>query len=194
MFPKMTEVLAPCQQGAAVIDHIEVTKRASMMSAFRRGMYCPEGVYARLRVDGCLMMTDTHMERRSNYQVLRESHGRVLIGGLGLGMILHPILAKPEVKSVTVLEKYQDVIDLVGPTLPQDKLQIICADVFTWAVPKGQTWNVIYWDIWPNICADNLKEVSTLHRRFARRLDRSDSACWMGSWQHRELKRLRRER
>ncbi len=73
---------------------------------------------ARLIVYDEVVMTDSADERYSNLEVVRNAHGRVLLGGLGLGMILHPIAAKPQVTSVTVLEVNRDVIELVGPTVP----------------------------------------------------------------------------
>jgi spermidine synthase len=90
------------------------------------------------------MMSDTNMERRSNWQVKDNAHGRVLIAGLGIGMILHPILdptraiisrrageALQPVEHVTVVELNQDVIDLVAPSLARygDRVTIVKADI-----------------------------------------------------------------
>ena len=191
MFPQMTAILTPQKQGIAEIDHYTVTPLESQMSAWCRGAYCPEGRYAVLRVGRTLMMSDTLLERRSNREVVINSRGDVLIAGLGLGMILHPILARAEVRSVTVIEKYQDVIDLVRPTLPAEKLTIICADIHQWMPEKTARFSTIYFDIWPNICTDNLEAIKQLHRRFRKYLLR-DGGEWMGSWQHEELKSLKR--
>lgn len=189
----MPSILAPAAQGIAKIDHYEVSKLESMRSSFQPGMYCPEGKYARLVVNGRLMMSDTSMERRSNIDFVRQAHGSVLVAGLGLGMILHPVLGKEEVERVTVIEKHQDVIDLVAPSLKSPKLEIVAADILTWRPEKGIKYNAIYFDIWPEISTDNLDEITSLHRAFKSRLDRTDAYCWMGSWMHRELKRLRRQ-
>lgn len=192
MFPRMTEIVQPQTSGLVTVDHYEVSELESRMSAFRRGQYCEPGKYARLIVGRTLMMSDTRLERRSNAEFARRAHGKVLVAGLGLGMILHPVLAKPEVEQVTVIEKYQDVSDLIAPTLPASKLEIIHADIFQWKPAKGQRWNVIYFDIWPNICTDNLKDIAKLHQAFKGKLDRTDAQCWMSSWMHDELKAERR--
>jgi hypothetical protein len=111
MFPAMIEIFKePVAHGIAKIDHLTVDRFQSVMSAWEPAAYCPPGTYACLRVNGRLMMSDTRMEHYTNYKVVREARGNVLIAGLGLGMILHPILAKKEVLSVTVIEKYADVI------------------------------------------------------------------------------------
>jgi hypothetical protein len=194
MFTPMTEVLQPGKLGEAEIKHFTVTKDASMWSSFRPGEYCPEGEYAQLFVNGRLVMSDTHMEKNSNYDVVSQATGHTAIAGLGLGMILIPILRKPEVTEVTVIEKSQDVIDLVLPQLKayldgeaHSKLTVICADVLEWKPPKGWNADVIYFDIWPDICEDNLKDMNHLHRRFARR-----HSGWMGSWMEHSLKARRR--
>lgn len=111
MFPEMAKIFKePVAQGIAKIEHHTVTEDESMMSGFHPGQWCPEGTYACLRINGRLVMSDTRMEHTTNWEVVHEAKGHVLIAGLGLGMILHPILAKEEVLSVTVVEKYADVI------------------------------------------------------------------------------------
>jgi spermidine synthase len=105
------------------------------------------------------------------------------------------VLDKPEVESVTVIEKYQDVIDLVAPHYAHPKLTVICADIYEWTPPKGTVYDTIYFDIWPNICTDNLKDMEKLHRRFASKLNKANPHRWMDSWLKDALKaQLRREK
>lgn len=189
-FPKMVEIVPERAIGVARVEHFEVTPEGSRQAAFgcRSVLDLPPdpGHYARLTVRGQLMMTDTYMEKRTNRAFLDAARGDVLIAGLGLGMIVHPVLAKEGVTSVTVVEKYADVIDLIRPTLPaSDKLTLVEADIFTWQPEKGRRWHCIYFDIWPDITTDNLKQMETLHRRFGRR-KKPDG--WMASWTHGELK------
>ena len=195
--PRMFEILPEGEIGRAKVDHFEVK---TDFRGFRRD-YVPPGKYARLCVSGQLYMTDTQMEWNTNWEVIHKAHSEVLIAGLGLGFIILPILAKPEVTRVTVVEKYADVIALVEPTIHEaaglngHKLVVVEGDALTWELPKGQTWDVIYFDIWPDICTDNLVEVSRLRRRFAKRLRRDNPKAWMGAWvEHRLRLRRRRER
>jgi hypothetical protein len=44
-----------------------------------------------------------------------------------------------------------------------------------------------------NICEDNLDEVTTLKRKFARRLNRENPKCEMMAWQEDHLRYLRRQ-
>lgn len=151
------------------------------------------GKYVRLHVNGELMMSDTDMEKTSNREFIYYAHGKVLIAGLGIGLVLKNILNKEEVTEVIVIEKYQDVIDLVAPKFDNPKLKIICADINEWKPAKGEKFNVIYFDIWPNICEDNLDEIKVLHNRFKNSVDRTDPNCWMNSWMKEYLQAKRRE-
>jgi len=186
MFPAMIEIFKkPVAHGIAKIDHHTVTPIESAMSGLRPGQWCPEGTYACLRVNGCLMMSDTRMEHSTNWTVVHEARGHVLIAGLGLGMILHPILAKKEVLSVTVIEKYADVIALVGPTVKHKKLAIIEGDIYEWKPAKGTKYDCIYFDIWAEQSTDDLEDMRTLHLRFK---PFKLKEGWMNSWRRDILK------
>ena len=78
-----------------------------------------------------------------------------------------------------LVEKYQDVIALVAPHHEHAKLTCICADIFNWKPPKNTKYDTIYFDIWNNVCTDNLPEIATLHQRFKYYKAKNG---WMGSW------------
>lgn len=92
----------------------------------------------------------------------------------------------PKVKSITVLEKYQEVIDMVVPQLPlNNKIKIICADVFDWKPERGQRFDCIYMDIWNFINTDVYQdEMKPLKRKYGHYLKRKDDSpkrfnkCW----------------
>lgn len=187
--PPMHKVLPPAAVGVAAVEHFTVSEhesRMTMLSSRPAIRSVPAGRYARLTVRNQVVMSDTRMERQSNYAVIRESHGDVLIAGLGLGMILTAILPKPDVRTVTVVEKEPDVIALVEPPLraklkDANKLTVLAADIHDYrTVSKFDT---IYFDIWPEINGDNLPEMARLHQKFKYRLRRGDGLTpWMGSW------------
>ncbi len=198
-FPRMAEIVPPSHLGEAVISHFTIDEAAAGFSRMRAAISSDRhagvspGTYAKLTVGGKLVMSDTDMERQTNCEFRQRANGSVLIGGLGLGMVIHPILAKRDVTKVTVIEKSADVIALVSPTLPEDlRLRVICADIFEWMPAKGVKFDVAYFDIWPDRSDDNIDEAATLHRRFARRLNRNNPHCWMGSWMVDELRYERR--
>lgn len=194
LFAEMTKIVPPSAQGVARVEHFEVSERDSRMTSFRPRDFVAAGKYARLYVGQSLMMSDTHFEHRSNYGVVNQAHGDVLIAGLGLGMIVVPILAKREVKSVLVVEKFADVIGLVEPALRKlpggEKLTTLEADALEWKPPAKQKWDTIYFDIWPDVCTDNLEQIAMLHHRFA---SRKRPGGWMDSWMADTLRHRRRE-
>jgi len=107
------------------------------------------------------IMSNSEMEKRSNAQIIQEARGDVLIAGLGIGMILLPIMNKPEVTSIEVVELHQEVIDLVAPQLPlNSKVRIIHSNIMHF-VPE-HSYDVMYFDtVYEGLCLpDELKERS----------------------------------
>lgn len=205
-WPMLATLIKPGRVGTAVVEHFEVPKQDAdffnlrmAIGGDRFGAVKP-GRYARLHIQGVTavtpMMSDTQMERRTNHDVVRHANGRVLIGGLGLGMILHPILAKPEVTEVTVLEINPDVIALIEPQIRgwrgAKKLTIVQADALKWVAPKGVRWDTIYFDLWPEISTDNWPEIVRLKQRFVPRLNRKNEQRWFGVWREYDMKPERR--
>lgn len=140
------------------------------------------GDYVKLGINGQLMMSDTPFERRTNEDFIQNAKGHVMIAGLGIGLILEalkPKIASGEVKDIVVYEKYQDVIDLVGPLYDDMPLTIKCEDILTYRPPKGESYDTIYFDIWPDVGTDNLKDMALLHQRWKMRKSKGG---WMNSW------------
>lgn len=134
------------------------------------------GTYKKLTKNGTIIMSNTPAEIRDHSYFLHIAKGDILINGLGLGVAVKYLLGKKEVKSITVIEKSQDVIQLVAPHLNDPRLNIIHADAFEWKSPKGMQYDYVWHDIWDNICSDNLPEMHKLHRKYGRK------SGWQGSW------------
>lgn len=192
------------------INTISLTKEQVMMEMIRNShsYFMVAGLkwdfnYVRLiKKQGGVMMSDTPMERNTNKGFLRSANGDVLIFGLGLGLIVFPLLEDESVKSITIVELYQDLIDIVQPKIEardkHGKVKIIQGDCFTHEFPKGQKFDTIYFDIWIDICSDNYEEQKKLHRRYSKNLNRSNPNHFMDSWMRdhykRELRRDKRSR
>lgn len=189
-FPLIADHIKPCEQGNVKIDHAVPDRWDAFQEARHGRMLRPDRVHTRLLIDGDLIMSDGDNEYRTNVEVVYQARGNVLIAGLGLGYILHPILAKPDVTSVTVVEVNPHVIALVTPTLPQDKLAVVQGDVFTWRPTKGTKFDTIYFDIWGDISTDALEEMAKLHQAF--RVFKAPGG-WMNSWQRDWLRYRKRQ-
>lgn len=141
-----------------------------------------------------VMMSDTPMERNTNRQFIQKANGDVLIFGLGLGLVILPLLKKEDVKSIIVIELYQDLIDVVEPILKkydtENKLSIIQGDCFEIhnSFPKEQKFDCIYGDIWIEICTDNYEEMKTLTKNWKYRVNRKNSNSFIDHWMKDYLK------
>lgn len=178
----------------------------NLRAALRDGRACVPGVYTRLidynaegkgSAPGLLWMSDTTAERDDHKEAVARIQmskaERVLINGLGLGMVLQAALSYGHVRHVDVVEADERVIKLVGPHYTADpRVNIIHADAYAqiknWPTsPKGERWDVAWSDIWPTISADNLDGMDRLHAFYRK------WSGWHGMWQRRQCLALRRE-
>lgn len=152
----------------------------NLRALFRPGSrMLPAGTYKRLMRNGKLVMSNTPAEIKDHFGfILRaQMNENILINGLGLGVALTAILTSNVVKKITIIEKSEDVINLIAPTFATDpRVTIIHADAFTWKPPKGVRYNVVWHDIWDNLSTDNLEGMKILHRKYGKRTD------WQDSW------------
>jgi len=145
------------------------------------------GTYKKLLHFNSTVMSNTPAEIADSAYFVRKATGSVLVSGLGLGAVLTTLLAKPEVTSITVLERSEDVIKLVAPTFKnEDRITIIHTNALEWKPEKGVKFDCAWHDIWNTICSDNLEDMKRLHRKYSRRCK------WQLSWCRRECERQAR--
>jgi spermidine synthase len=133
------------------------------------------------------------MERNTNREFCKRANGDVMIAGLGIGLVLYNLrmsVASGKVKSITVIEKYQDVIDLVAPKFEGMPIRYVCADALEYMPKEGESYDTIYFDIWPTISYENLTDMRKLRRRWARRLRRDNPECFIGCWREKDCRWL----
>lgn len=165
MYLDMEEILKDGKTGDFELSHYEIGQND--LYAMLHGI--PIGKFVRLMHRGEVVMSNTDMEKRTNSSFVINAHGNVLIGGLGIGLILLAIQDKEEVKQITVLEKYKEVIELVGNQLPlNSKVHIVHDDVFEYK-PLFK-YNTIYMDIWNYINSDvyqrEMKPLISRYRKY----------------------------
>jgi len=157
-----------------------------------RGSRIHPGNYTRLTCREKVVMSDTPMEVRDHLGVIERAKGRVLVAGLGLGMVVRACLDKSAVERVTVVENSPCVIELVASHLydkyGHNRLEIIEDDIFAWKMPRppNPCFEIAWFDIWSTVCGDHVKEMTKLKRRFAKK------AAWRGCWREWEMKRANR--
>lgn len=175
--------ITECERGTVRIaqDRPSVIERCR---ASMNGQPLEDTIYTRLLISDenyreQVWMTDAEYEWRSNREFVREARGDILIAGLGLGFIVHPIVKSSDVKSVTILERNADVIALVSPSIKSKKVSIVQTDARTWTPPK-RSYDVIYFDIWPHVPnEDDKADIVALKKRYRSAMRKG---CWMRAW------------
>lgn len=130
--------------------------------------------------DKMVVMSNTPAEILDHEPFINQAKGHVFIAGLGLGMCVAALLDKPEVKSITVVEIDQDVINISGPFYQEHpKVEIICTDIHNF-IPD-QSFDTVWLDIWDDISASNLPEIEHLENKF------HTGDNWVGCWSKAEM-------
>jgi hypothetical protein len=161
-------------------EHEAFEKLRCALNPQRPARFVPAGTYTALTRNGEVIMSDTPDEIRDHMDVIRAAKGHCLVNGLGLGVVAAAMLEKPEVERVTVVELSPDVVALVGGPLKEkygDRLEVVLADAFAYAPPKGVQYGAVWNDIWDNISKGNLPGMRRLKAKYAGKCE------WQGCWQ-----------
>lgn len=103
------------------------------------------------------VMSDTPAEIEEHRHAIENATGRVLIHGLGLGVLVSALLAKPDVRHIDVVEIDREVIGLTGHYYSDNpRVRIWRGDCLTKRWSKGARWNYVWHDIWSDISSRNL--------------------------------------
>lgn len=120
-------------------------------------------------------MSNSKMEVETNKEFIGCAKGDVLIAGLGMGYTIEQIQNKTEVKSITVIEIDNDLIRyLLTKKKFDDKVKIINKDIWDYlSLNIGHTYDVIWLDIWLEICSDNVVDMYPLNEVAKKLLNRN---------------------
>lgn len=184
------------EHGAARVARFTITEDEARMDRLRAAIHghgrgVKAGTYTKLLVNGTLWMSDTPAEVRDHQEPVRQAHargGRILINGLGIGMVLRAVLASPKVEHVDVVELNPDVAALVGDHYAaiDPRVHVYLDDAHTIKWPADARWTVAWHDIWATITTDDSESRTRLNRKYARRTD------WQGRWAQREVAQIKR--
>ena len=118
-------------------------------------------IFHQLEYDGGTWMTDLPIEQAQHDRELRGAHGRVLVGGLGLGYAVTLLSQISSVDEIVVVEKSPEVIEMVWPHTKTFgdgnivKASVIQADLMevvkspsTFLPNRGDWFDVAFYDIW----------------------------------------------
>jgi hypothetical protein len=124
---------------------------------------------------GCIMM-DSEKEYKEHNLLWENLNGKILIGGLGIGMVNEKLITSNDVTKVTIVEKHQEVIDMVWPYCKKDnRFEIIHEDVETWNIPSEYYWNYAWFDTWiGGVSGDIFEYCNMLLQKYSPYCDKID--------------------
>lgn len=97
-------------------------------------------------------MSPTPSEILTQRPGLRKAHGRVLVGGLGMGWAAQMIRERKEVRHVTIAERDDAIVEYFGKGIQQKPgacFQILREDFYEYAENNLALFDSIIADIWP---------------------------------------------
>lgn len=108
------------------------------------------------------LMVDDPLHWLGMGELARQSKPpRVLVAGLGMGLILHHLVNRPDVTEITVVEIDPELIAFIRHFLPVDsRIKIVQADFFAYLLASPPPFDTAILDLWV-IRADSPQE----HRR-----------------------------
>ena len=109
------------------------------------------------------MMSNHESETKTNQKFLDSAKGDVLIFGLGIGLIVFPLLQDKDIKSITIIEIDGGLINMISPIIKEkdiySKVEIINCDAFEYHNLINKNYDTIYFDIWAIIDDNSFDEM-----------------------------------
>lgn len=124
-----------------------------------------EGRLAAFNDAGEILMVDAEDEVGPYANFVAGANGRVLLLGLGLGIMASMLLSAPLVTGVVGVEIDPILCAYVSGKLPDPRLTVVCADCWEWE-PVG-TFVCGYYSIWHWRNLDTWAEKESLKHRYA---------------------------
>jgi hypothetical protein len=165
----------------------DVVEIVNVRNAFLRGYkplratFTDTLLYRQLCYEGGVWMTDHPNELWQMAEVADKVDGRVLVGGLGLGVVSHLMAQRRKVNEVTTVELDQRIIDLVRPHVHlRVQLGLVQSDLFDFinSVQPGQ-FDSAFLDIWQPTGERCWTEyVVPLRRALRGKIPQSSVHCW----------------
>lgn len=178
------------KSGDVAVERFEVKDDFTLFRMAIGGRGTRPGEYTKITRNGNLWMSDTRAEFFDSLRFIGEAKrlgGRVLVNGLGLGVVIGHLLECDKIEHIDVVEIDEDVIKLVAPSFDAERVTVHHADAYEMKWPRGTRWQSAWHDIWQSMCTDDLEGHARLNRMYGRRVDYQE--CWA----HDMLLSLRRE-
>ncbi len=93
-------------------------------------------------------MSDDPTSKSEQQRAIDKCFGKVLVGGLGLGVAVELLIQKDSVTKIVVVEKEAEIIELVwGHLRLNDNCKIVWGDIYDY-IKTTEHFDCCYLDIW----------------------------------------------
>lgn len=116
-----------------------------------------------LWINDHLWMWDIPAERKAQKHIAEKAFGDVLVVGYGLGIIQKYLFENNNIKSVTTIEKLNEVMDKVKQIYGKTYGEIIIGDFY-----DDLAWNkydCVIGDVWEDVVQESLEDYKKFKRR-----------------------------
>lgn len=175
------------------VEHMTVPANSPLSTASMRTVllgghenepvvYQHETTWHRLTYDGGVWMTDLPIEQAQHDTHLEHFCGKVLVGGLGLGYAVNTLLKRKEIEKVVVVEKADEVIQLVAPHIwdfwshGKDRYEVVHADLFDYLADDKEQYDFGFYDLWQSDSESTFHEFIPRLRELSGNVD--NVVCW----------------
>lgn len=112
-----------------------------------------------------LLMSDSPQELFLQYDAYNNAKGKILVGGLGLGLYPSMVAKKKEVTEITVVEISKDVIKLCKPK--NKKIKVVQGDIKEFIKNSNKKFDYAYIDIhYRTGCTEYINTVLPIKKLF----------------------------
>jgi spermidine synthase len=129
-----------------------------------------------LWIDNERWMLDSPEELAAIDKHTKTARGNCYVGGLGLGLVLKPLIENLLVTHIDVVEINKEVIEVVGPKFKHNKISIYHGDVSNLYPNPCYDW--IYFDVWMVTPIEDIER----YKKIASQYLTPDGVCevWIG--------------
>src|SRR5262249_49322032 len=132
--------------------------------------------------DDGVWTSDRPIEQYQQRASIRGFRGRVLIGGLGIGLVVPGVTQRETVSRVDVVEQSPEVVPMVAPYVGDARTHLPEKDLFQFLrqAPARPTYHAVFFDIWRGDSEHTFYETVLPLRRLVRPLLRPGAklTCW----------------
>ena len=136
-------------------DDVEIDKKDNYCELSKIGYFDHKVNFLALSYKNEIWMNISPNEINTMKSSIEEANGDILVFGLGLGYYPFMVALKDNVKSVTIIEKDKNIIEIFKKHLfpffiNKDKIQIIEADAFEFMKNNKVHYDYSFVDLWHN--------------------------------------------